>query len=90
MKIFRQQPKLTDRDRERLLSAGYIQNWNKLVQLLREKPPSKDDLKRLVILENEKESPRQAIVEKLVIQIQKAERREINRALRESRKQVST
>lgn len=82
MKIFRNQPALTTKDRERLNKAGYLDGWNKLVRLLKDNPPNEADLKRLVVLELESGSPRKQILEKLIVQVQKIERGEINQAIR--------
>ena len=82
MKIFREQPKLTTTDRDRLNKGGYLNGWNKLVKTLKDEKPSEDDLKRLVIMELESPTPRRPILEKLVVQIQKCERHEIAKAIK--------
>lgn len=82
MKIFRQQPNLTAKDKTRLTEAGYLDGWNKLVRLLKEQKPDEDDLKRLVLMELEGGNARKQILEKLIVQIQKIERQEINRAMK--------
>jgi hypothetical protein len=81
-KIFPTQPTVPQKDRERLLSAGYLDGWNKLVRALKVNKPNKDDLKRLVLLELESPEPRLPILEKLIVQVQRCERREINRAIK--------
>ena len=81
-KIFREQPKLTNADKDRLTKDGYLDGWNKLVKTLKEKKPSEDDLKRLVLMELESATPRRPILEKLIVQIQKRERHEIADAIK--------
>jgi len=82
MKIFRKPVSLNKTDRERLTAAGYLDGWNKLVKLLRKDKPVEDDLKRLVLMELESETPRRPIIEKLIVQIQKRERGEIRKAIK--------
>jgi len=77
MKIFPKTPKLSDKDRSRLSNAGFLQSWNKFVTKINNAGLSQDDLKRLVYLELEQKAPRRAIVEKLIVRIQKKEREEI-------------
>jgi hypothetical protein len=84
MKLFPKTPALTAKDRERLDAAGYLQSWNKFVAKINEAEPLEDDLKRLVVLELEREAPRAAILEKLVVRIQKKERETIFARIRET------
>lgn len=85
MNIFPKNPKLTDKDRARLTEAGYLQSWNKFVKRINDaKGMPQDDLKRLVYLELEQKAPRKAILEKLIVRIQKNERAEIYAAIRET------
>jgi hypothetical protein len=89
MKIFREQPKLTAADKTRLAAIGFLDGWNKLVKTLKDKQPTEDDLKRLVLMELESELPRRPILEKLIVQIQKRERVEINAAIKAVRPNLS-
>ncbi len=84
MKLFPKTPSLTNKDRDRLNKAGYLQSWNKFVAKINEAEPTEDDLKRLVVLELEREAPRAAILEKLVVRIQKKERETIFTKIRET------
>lgn len=77
MKLFPKNPKLTDKDRARLESEGYLQSWNKFVARINNVDLSQDDLKRLVYMELENDAPRKAILAKLLVRIQKNEREDI-------------
>jgi len=81
-KIFREQPKLTAADKDRLNKDGYLDGWNKLVKTLKDKKPSEDDLKRLLLMELESPAPRRPLLEKLIVQIQKRERHEVSVAIK--------
>jgi hypothetical protein len=81
-KIFREQPKLTTADKDRLNKDGYLDGWNKLVKTLKDKKPSEDDLKRLLLMELESPAPRRPLLEKLIVQIQKRERHEVSVAIK--------
>lgn len=83
-KIFREQPKLTPADKNRLAAVGFLDGWNKLVKTLKTEEPNEDDLKRLVLMELESPAPRRPILEKLIVQIQKRERHEVITAIRKA------
>lgn len=84
MKIFPKNPKLTDKDRARLDQEGYLQSWNKFVARINNVDLSQEDLKRLVFMELEQEAPRKAILEKLIVRIQKKEREDIFALIRKT------
>lgn len=81
MKIFKEQPEITKEDKKRFLEIGYLDGWNKLVVALKEHPPTEDDLKKLILLELKSEIVRIAILEKLIVRLQKCERAAINKAI---------
>jgi hypothetical protein len=87
--LFPKQPTLTKKDETRLREDGYLDGWNKLNRILKEKKPGADDLKRLTLMEVESEAPRLPILEKLIVQVQKHERRDIFKRIRAHRPDLS-
>jgi hypothetical protein len=78
MKPFPNMPKVTEKDRHRILESGYIDSWNKLDRLCREQGvPSIDDIKKMILIECERDQPRESIIERLIVKLQKQERLEI-------------
>jgi len=73
-KPFPETPEVTQEDRLRLKSAGYLNCWNAMNSALSSKPPSAEDLKKLILIELERKRPRSPMINKFIIRLQKAER----------------
>ena len=74
MNIFPDTPKITEVDKERIAKVGYLRSWNCLNAALSAHNPSADELKKLIILEVTSMRPRQPILQKLIVRLQKRER----------------
>jgi len=86
MNIFPKTPEVSAEDAQRLEGLGYLRSWNCLNAALAKNNPCAEDLKMLVILEITSRVPRQPIIEKLLVRVQKREREEIKGAIEEYKK----
>jgi hypothetical protein len=77
MNIFPDQPEVSTEDTKRLLDLGYLRSWNCLNAALTKNNPCAEDLKKLVQIEVWSANPREPIVQKLIIRVQKREREDI-------------
>ena len=74
MNIFQSQPTLTNQDRQDL--APYLSGWNKVIASFGA-GMNRENTKKLILLELERDNPRFAIISKMVIYLQKLERKEL-------------